>query len=547
MTSILLNCTTLFGQSKPIIDGEAVKNWPEVYNKALISSTGKYVCYSIENGKSLTTIVQKVSDKKKRIINASEVCFFIEDDYLVFKKRDSLFVMSLPSYDVKYSALVVGPIEFNQRSKYAIKFKEKSGIEKNETFVLNPKTGGRKKVDAVAERYGKAFLKTDTKGITSIWIESKTGETLNIGNDKTLQIEKKLKISSLDNLFPSGVAKVTLVEIPTKVIIEEVQNQAKVTLWTFKDWPSQYRDEFKPSKEARGYAALIIPTEKRVVQLEDSLRQAVKIGKHTWLVRKRDNPLNRLAYGPKDRSMTKLDFMISEKDGRAISLDQMDSVSQKGDSFYATDNSQFIVYFNAEHGDYYSYNVIEKKTVNLTASTNSFQKASSDDFLLAAEPYRKFEPSSTFQILSDGFLVVNDGFDFWKLDPSGKTQPVCLTNHFGRENKINFQEIPDFSFSEKSSTSGYATVAALNSVTKRNGFFEISLDRASTPKSIVYQDASIIKDEFDGNFRRPIKAQNANIWLFRKSSASDSPNWFISDRHNVKQVSNIYPEKNITG
>jgi len=540
---LLLKYSFSFGQNKPTIDEQAIQSWPELSSNALISSTGKYVCYSISNGKSLTILLQDVSSKDKKIVKASEACFFVGDTYLVFKRLDSLFSLALPKYDVKFLALVTGPVELNKGNIYSIKFQEKSDTEKRKTVILNPKNGLRKTFFTIEEENEKAFLKTDSQGINSVWVKKKNGKIMSIGDDKKLQTEQKLKIYSVDNLSRSGVVKVTLTEMPAELGEKELQAQAKLTLWNFKDWQIQYRDEFKPSIDKLNYSAFILPVKKEIVQFENQQHQALKIGKYAWLVSKRVDPLLRFVYGPKGRSRTKFDFLISETDGRAMSLSKLDSTSQKSDNIYATDDSRFIVYFNTEIGDYYSYDVIGKKTINLTSSTNSFRKASSNEFFLAGEPYSIFESSTTFQVLSDGFLVVNDGFDFWKLDPSGKIQPICLTNHFGRKNNINFQEIPDFSFTTKSSSTGRAIVAAVNSITKRNGFFEIHLDEPSTPKSIVFQDASIIRDDFNGSFRRPIKAMDANVWLFQKSSAEQSPNWYITDGRQVQVISDLWPEK----
>jgi dienelactone hydrolase len=148
----------------------------------------------------------------------------------------------------------------------------------------------------------------------------------------------------------------------------------------------------------------------------------------------------------------------------------------------------------------------------------------------------------------DESVLIYDRNDIWQLDPLNKVKPINLTNGYGKKNQIVF----NFAFNEGieddviKSENIYLT--AFNTVNKKNGFFEIQLNRTGDPKiltmgSYIYCTNSIyIPQEADF---APIKAKSAAVYVVRRMSATEAPGYFSTrDFKTYIKLTNLSPEKN---
>jgi len=146
-----------------------------------------------------------------------------------------------------------------------------------------------------------------------------------------------------------------------------------------------------------------------------------------------------------------------------------------------------------------------------------------------------------------GFLVC-DRFDIWQLDPHGKRPPLNLTSGIGRKAHIEFKFIERQEDKMGQWKDGEAVVVtAFNEDNKDNGFYRIRIGRQAAPELLTMGPYVYEIPWHPANWygMAPVKAGHADVWLVRRSSASESPNLFrTADFKTYQPVSNIHPEKN---
>lgn len=136
-------------------------------------------------------------------------------------------------------------------------------------------------------------------------------------------------------------------------------------------------------------------------------------------------------------------------------------------------------------------------------------------------------------------FLMYDRYDIWEISADGSATPTCLTNGFGRRNQIIFRGV-DNAFSKGRP----AVINAYNNMDKCNGFYRIR--KGANP--LLLTMAPCIYDAPDaipGNYygMSPMKAVGTNLWVVRRSSAVESPNYFwTKDFEKFRAISNAYPE-----
>src|SRR5205823_4471307 len=133
----------------------------------------------------------------------------------------------------------------------------------------------------------------------------------------------------------------------------------------------------------------------------------------------------------------------------------------------------------------------------------------------------------------------------FQLDPLGKTSPINITNGYGRKNNIELRlsvdAVKTFKSGEKILVSGF------NRANKNDGFYEIQLGKAKTPRQLISQPyvyKGTWEDDKYGPPVSPVKAKEANVYLVRRMSAKESPNYFwTEDFKDFNKITDIHPER----
>lgn len=194
-------------------------------------------------------------------------------------------------------------------------------------------------------------------------------------------------------------------------------------------------------------------------------------------------------------------------------------------------DGNYVLYFNGNDKIWYAYDVKARKHQPLTKDidVNFFD----EDNDMPTTP-GSYGIAGWFK--GDKYVVINDRYDLWLIDPTGKQNPQNLTNSFGRKNKIKLRynrlDRDERYFNESSPN----WLHAFNEVNKQTGYFILESTKPSDPKKIIMSDCS---------YRSLIKPKLADMFFVRKMSFTNYPEIYMTDMkfQNVKQITNTNPQQ----
>jgi dipeptidyl aminopeptidase/acylaminoacyl peptidase len=202
-------------------------------------------------------------------------------------------------------------------------------------------------------------------------------------------------------------------------------------------------------------------------------------------------------------------------------------------------DGQYLVYFDRGKGHYFSYNVFANKHIDISIGLPANQLG--------------FQVDKVYWLPGDSSLLVYDDFDIWQLDPTGKKSPINLTNGYGRVHKILFRVIDEGL--EKKANWGSSfflekdtlLLKAFDTKNKFNGYYRKVLGSAGNPE-LLYMGPYFM-DMVAGTYglnggMPPLKAVNAKIWIIKRQSTTDAPNYFMTKNFKLfHALTRIQPHK----
>jgi hypothetical protein len=232
-------------------------------------------------------------------------------------------------------------------------------------------------------------------------------------------------------------------------------------------------------------------------------------------------------------------WVVSLKDGSTKLLPVKNS-----NFLWVKDN--YIVCFDSEKANYYSYNTPTGKLVIMSAGAKDRELEFKNFYLRSKEKL----PAVGVPLgwLQEHSFLVYDNHDIWQLDLEGKKPPINITNGYGRSNQIMLQlsgfkggALPVFSSGDT------LLLKAFNRQNKSNGFYRKVLGRSGDPE-MLFMGPYLFEGGFPGSSERgglsPLKAPFADRWIILRQSATESPNYFVtSDFKEYKQLTDIQPQK----
>ncbi len=145
-------------------------------------------------------------------------------------------------------------------------------------------------------------------------------------------------------------------------------------------------------------------------------------------------------------------------------------------------------------------------------------------------------------IEGDKYVLINDRYDVWKVDPLNKEKSVLLTN--GRVDKIEHRYVnldADSKFIRNDEKIVYKMFYEKTKVNRYSNFF-IGVMKSETShdlgKAKVYPEAA--------NISNLLKAKNSDTYIYTKESYKESPNLFTTFKLDTVTVSD-YPSLNAEG
>ncbi|TVR66107.1 MAG: S9 family peptidase [Gemmatimonadales bacterium] len=122
---------------------------------------------------------------------------------------------------------------------------------------------------------------------------------------------------------------------------------------------------------------------------------------------------------------------------------------------------------------------------------------------------------------NDGYLLVHDAWDIWRVDPHGREAPVNLTAGYGRDHQVRLRVVrleldePFLPLDED------ILLSAFNNSSKAAGYYRTRLDGSRVPEALVMDDVAFGSLEV---------ARDADVKLFTKRTFEMFPDLWVSDR-----------------
>lgn len=178
-------------------------------------------------------------------------------------------------------------------------------------------------------------------------------------------------------------------------------------------------------------------------------------------------------------------------------------------------NAGFVFWF--KDGHWYAYGIESGKTVNMTSSVPFPVWDEADDHPGVRQAYGE----AGWTAGDDRFLVY-DRHDIWSVDPRGASEPVCLTNGYGRANGLKIRYINTLGKDRRFLSAGnLMTLTLFDYADKRNGLASMKYGKAANPSDIVLDTYSFsqirqAKDALSFSFVKGNFSVMPNVWLAPK-------------------------------
>ncbi|WP_285056666.1 alpha/beta hydrolase family protein [Pedobacter ginsengisoli] len=565
---------------KKVIDETAYRNWPSV-GYAAITNNGKYVCYTIENKTSSKNALVLKSIDNRWEKNISGVIGFssISKDgkYAVcLNQKDSLVIVTLGKDQIRSLPNVASFRMFKSEGGDWIFYKltnsnKELGIynlitakeqihhgiieyilgDDGHTLVLQIERKINKTISQEIKwldlNTGKCDLIWQGLEANSIILDSEhnqlafiskdslfhynrnTERTTCLINQENIEIKSDLTLGGIDRFSING----------DKLFIK-LREESKpkpvsdaVEIWSYLDYKLQSQQ--KEELGLKSYAAVVDLSKRKILRLEqqfenaqfnDHPNQSDTIGIVTY--QKSDGRSGEVEWNLAGRISYSL---VSVKTGKRTKIEYSPTISPKG---------KFAVYFDIKRKCFVSYNIKTGVPKNISMQMMEFLKRTSI--------HKGIECGIVGWLANEEAVLLNDGYDIWNLDLLGLRPPINLTNGVGRKSNIVFSIVYDHYNDRTFERKNRLILSAFDLGSKKNGFYYIKqLDKQNDPEILTMEprifitNSAYVPSNVD---MAPIKAKNANIYIVRRMSAFEAPNFFSTmDFKSFKRLSILHPEK----
>ena len=243
-------------------------------------------------------------------------------------------------------------------------------------------------------------------------------------------------------------------------------------------------------------------------------------------------------------------YLINVSDGSSRLLLKDRYIS----SASASPEAKYLVWYDADGMQWYSYDVASGATVHITAGLNvSFANELQDT------PQMPGSYNQAGWIEGDKAIFINDRYDVWQIDPTGKAAAINLTDGLGRKEDKTFRisrlELPPAAGGGTGGGAGagggtgggrgretikpnqivYFSVS--DNITKEDGYYYKDLSRRNAAMTRWVLEPVV--------FSSTVKAQQGNTIIYVKSSFTDSPDvWITKDNFKTQtKVTDINPQQ----
>ncbi len=322
-----------------------------------------------------------------------------------------------------------------------------------------------------------------------------------------------------------GTAPILEPEPEDSLIDEE---RVTVDIWNWKDPHLQPMQQLQVQRERRrNYQAVVHLRDGRVVQLATADMPDVSVGIHgnaDLAVGTSDLPYRQLiswdSLGYQDV------YLVDVRTGeRELILEKTQARAS------LSPEAKYLAWYDNVEEDWFARDVERGRTVNLTESMTYPLYNEQHD---TPSPPRAY--GSAGWTTDDRLFLINDMYDVWATDPTGRNAPRSITEERGRAEDITFRFIdldPDVDAIDLRQP---MLLTAFQRKTKDAGFYRDRVEGNAEPQRLLFMDR---------RFGRPQKADDADVLLFTRSSVAEFPDVWVSDLAfgGARKVSNANPQQ----
>jgi hypothetical protein len=602
-SGILLCYSTLLGQ-KPLVTPEVYDQWTSV-GSPVISNSGAYASYTINNDPlNASTLVVKSThfNWQRKIVGSGSLKFTGDGRRAIFANGgDSLGFLTLANDSINYVGNVISSnlewSRYKNRSlgKWLI---YQLNTTKRELIVRNLQTGQLNSFAGVTAYFldtKERILLTETQSIKDSgyalnWIDLLNDSTVTIwkgqgaknftfdaeGNELAFiengksagggkgaiwyyhsgleKAEMLLDGHGLDDVdglelnnligFNKDGSKLFFMLLKSDTLQVSNANVPQVAIWSYKDPQLQSLQEMSfHNISVMSYSCVINVHDKRVIRLEhDDERMITRVGNSNddfvLIMQKGKGDLGNEWYWNKTSTISI--YLESTIDGKKRIITPSCAVPVTA-SYGISPDEKYVIYYDPNSRNYCSYTIATGTVRNITQGIPAKW----------ATFHRNDEPLAAYELMgiagwlnNDLGVLIYDQNDIFEIDPSGRHDAINLTNGYGRKHNINFRVA--MAHPEPFQWRELLLLSAFDRANKNDGFFNLVIGRKTDPELLVIQpymfEGSIESDEF--NRVPPIKARDTAVYLVRRMSVEESPNYFITSNFKTfSPLSDVYPEK----
>ncbi len=191
-------------------------------------------------------------------------------------------------------------------------------------------------------------------------------------------------------------------------------------------------------------------------------------------------------------------------------------------------NDKYIYWFNGKEKAWFSKDIEQNKIVNLSSEINVNFYDEENDIPRDAGSY-----GISGWTDNDKYILINDRYDIWKIDPTKQEKPVNITNTRQKLVKNTYKKL-DFDLTTININNDIL-VKTFDDINKSEGYKLININTLQI-KELINQDFA---------FNTPRKAKNAEKIVWVKASFNKYPdlNYSNLDYTKIKKLSDINPQQ----
>lgn len=557
---------------KPVIDFEAIDDWPSLDSKASITIDGNYIAYKVNyHDYTKRTLYLKATkgtwNKKIDSIKRFEFATDGKHGILIDDQRH-LSILRLGTNERReftniidysvFSSYQINWLMYNddQQNYHIINLStgkittypnviRTKLIRNSELLFLITKTGDQQSVSMVDLKSMSLSTLCTTPNISNLVI-SPSGEKfafrpssndgniwyVNVNNpekinklNSSLAADTTLKIYNVDHFNTDGSQ--LYIKLQEKPLPALPSDAIMVDVWGFED--KKLQSQQLAELGVKSYDAVIDLPGEKVSRLQFEDQKTSYLNQHYAIITElKASSFERNWNASAKTKHYLFNLITKEKDSLPL---WPNAISPDGKYLIGSETDRF--------NDLFAYNIQTKKTIKITVNLLPNSVITRD---ILIDNKRNF---NFYGWLDDEVTALfYDEFDLWKVDLRHPERITNLTNGYGRKNNIIFRPIVEKSDSRKLTREDLSVLSAFNLTNKQNGFYKLDLSKNSDPSKLSMHDAyfyaqiSILPSSF------PVKSKNAKLWILRRMNYNDPGNFVLtSDFIKFQQISDIHPEK----